>query len=90
MLSEPWLSDGGVRPEVARMWTLLWRRAPARAGASLVKGGLLGPKLVLGHGSTNVLMRLDCRTRPLRRPYHGWRPLRPLEESGRSPGAALE
>ena len=71
------------------MWTLLWRRAPTCAGASLVKGGLLEPKLVLGHGSTNVLMRLGCRTPPPPRLYHGWCPLFPLEESGRSPGAAL-
>ena len=30
------------------MWILLWRRAPTRAGTSLVKDGLLGPRLLVG------------------------------------------
>ena len=53
----------------ARMWTLPWRRAPARAGASPVNGGLLGPRLVLGQVSTNEWMGLSCRTPPPPRPF---------------------
>ena len=42
----------------ARMWTLPWRRVPARVGATLVNGGLLGPRLLLGQASTNEWMGL--------------------------------
>ena len=71
------------------MWILLLRRAPTRAGTSLVKGGLLGPRLISGHGSTNEWMRLGCRTPPPPRLYHGGAARFFLEGSGRSPGAGL-
>ena len=68
---------------------LPWRRAPARAGASLVKCGLLGPRLLLRQESTNEWMGLSCRTAPPPRLYHGGAPCFLLEGSGRSPGAGL-
>ena len=95
-----WLSDsqlwpsrgsaaGASGPRGRSMWILLLRRAPTRAGTSLVKGGLLGPRLLLGHGSTNEWMRLGCRTPPPPRLYHGGAARFFLEGSGRSPGAGL-
>ena len=57
------------------MWILLLRRAPTGTGTSLVKGGLLGSGLILGHERTNEWMRLGCRTPPPPRLYHGGRPL---------------
>ena len=72
----------------AKMWTLPWRRAPARAGASLV-GDLLGPRLVLGQESTNEWMGFSCRASPPPRLYHGRRPCFLLEGAGRSPGRGL-
>ena len=57
------------------MWILLLRRAPTRADTSLVKGGLLEPGPMLGHGRTNEWMRLGCPTPPPPRLYHGGRPL---------------
>ena len=39
---------GASGPRWRRMWILLWRRAPTRAGTSLVKDGLLGPRLHVG------------------------------------------
>ena len=69
------------------MWIRLLRRAPTRAGTSLVKGGLLGPGLTAGHERTNEWMRLGCRTPPppLDCATAGT-PCFVLEVSGRSPG----
>ena len=40
---------GASGPSWRSIWTLPWRRAPTHAGTSLVKDGLLEPRLLLGH-----------------------------------------
>ena len=40
---------GASGPSWRSIWTLPWRRAPTHAGTSLVKDGLLEPRLPLGH-----------------------------------------
>ena len=40
---------GASGPSWRSIWTLPWRRAPTPAGTSLVKDGLLEPRLPLGH-----------------------------------------
>lgn len=40
---------GASGPRWQTLWILPWRRAPARADTSLMKVGLLGPRLLSGH-----------------------------------------